>query len=273
MSDSYSEPGCYLRRDLHPALNELAFAGKQVVKRLVFPGVDVHARSRYRHIPRFLTPGPVETLDAGCGNGMLSYAAYRMGNRVLGVSFDADEVERTRRFYQAIGTDEARLRFEQLNLYDLPTLGTARFDQIICSEALEHVKDDATVIAHFAAALRPGGVLHLCCPNAAHPEHALGRVDEVEDGRHVRDGYTLSSYRSLLEPVGFRIEHVAGIGAPATVRVDNAMRAAREKLGHAVAIPLLAATLPVRFLDPIDPPEPYSLYVKARLGQSPGQPR
>jgi SAM-dependent methyltransferase len=248
-------------------MSELVTAGKQVVKRLLFPGVDVHARSRYRHIPPFLTRGDVATLDAGCGNGMLSYAAYRIGNRVLGVSFDAAEVQRTRRYYHAIGVDDARLRFEQMNLYDLPILGESQFDQVICSEALEHVRDDGAVIRHFAAALRSGGVLHLCCPNAAHPAHALGRVDEPEDGRHVRDGYTLDSYRSLLEPEGFQIEHVAGIGSSAAVRVDNAVRAARERFGHGVAVPLLTLTLPVRFVDRVDAVQPHSIYVKARLHQ------
>lgn len=217
-------------------------------------------------MPTFFQAGNLNTLDAGCGNGMLSYAAYRLGNRVIGLSIDAAEVERNRRYYQSIGTDEQRLWFEARNLYDLPALGAGQFDQIICSETLEHVRDDALVVAHFAAALRPGGVLHLCCPNALHPGNALGRVDEREDGRHVRDGYTLNSYRRLLEPAGFRIERSVGLGAPAVVRVDRIVRRALHRLGHGVAVPLVTAAWPVRFLDRLDSPEPFSLYVRARRG-------
>lgn len=45
-------------------LAECASAAKQVVKRVLFPGVDVHARSRYRHLPvrffdRLDPPGPI----------------------------------------------------------------------------------------------------------------------------------------------------------------------------------------------------------------------
>lgn len=243
---------------------ELGTATKQVIKRAIFPGVDIHARSRYRHLPKFFAAGDIDTLDAGCGNGMLSYAAYRKGNRVVGVALDGAEIDRNLRFYHAIGVNDARLRFEQLNLYDLPGLGTSRFDQIICSETLEHVRDDVAVVGHFAAALRAGGVLHLCCPNATHPMNALGRVAEPEDGRHVRDGYTLETYRSLLEPAGFEIEHAAGLGSPAVVRADVVVRRARDRYGHGIAIPALTVALPLRFFDRLDPPEPFSLYVRAR---------
>lgn len=228
----------------------------------------MHARSRYRHLPRFFTSGDVETLDAGCGNGMLSYAAYRLGNRVLGITIDAGEVERNRTFYAAIGVDADRLVFERLDLHDLQSLGSSRFDQIICSETLEHVRDDQGIVAQFATVLRPGGVLHLCCPNARHPAHALGRTDEPEDGRHVRDGYTLDSYRALLEPAGFDVEGVAGLGSHPVVLADAAVRRTRERLGHGVAVPLLLAALPVRFVDSIDPRRSFSLYVKARLVMS-----
>lgn len=247
------------------AISEIAMATKQVIKRVLFPGVDIHARSRYRHLPRFFESGDIQTLDAGCGNGMLSYAAYRLGNRVLGLSFDAGEVERNRRFYTAIGADEARLWFEHRNLYDVSSLGKSRFDQIICSETLEHLRDDAAILRGMAGVLRRGGVLHLCCPSAVHPENALGRSDEPEDGRHVRDGYTLDSYMDLLAPLGFEIEHSVGIGSAPVVRADKAIRTARERLGHGAAIPLLMPALALRFFDPLDPPVPFSIYVKARL--------
>ena len=39
------------------------------------------------------------------------------------------------------------------------------------------------------------------------------KFDNSEDGGHVRDGYTLESYRKLLEPAGFRIEKSFGIGS------------------------------------------------------------
>lgn len=59
------------------------------LKWLLFPGINLHARLPYRVLPQFL-PMPKDpdatVLDAGCGNGMLTYQAYRKGYRAIGVS-------------------------------------------------------------------------------------------------------------------------------------------------------------------------------------------
>jgi SAM-dependent methyltransferase len=235
---------------------------KLVAERLLFPGLDLHTRCRYRCLSRFLRPGPLDTLDAGCGNGALAYAAYRAGNRVLGVTNDAEQVHKARARYARFGADPELLRFEQCDLYDLPQLGRS-FDQIICFETLEHIKRDRLVIQYFRDLLRPGGVLHLCCPYALHPDHALGRIDGVEDGGHVRDGYTLESYQALLEPVGFRIVKSMGVGSPLLLRLDRPVRWVRNRAGDLSALPLFLLTWPLQRLETPNPTPPYSLYVQA----------
>ncbi len=122
-------------------------------KLLLFPGLDLHTRCRYRFLPRFFRDGPVDTLDAGCGNGAMSYAAYGRGNRVLGVTMEAGQVSKAREFFSFRGTDPARLEFEVCNLYDLPRLNR-QFDQIICLETLEHIVKDEVVVKTFYSLLR-----------------------------------------------------------------------------------------------------------------------
>jgi len=102
-------------------------------KRLLFPGLDLHTRCR--RLPNFFHKGAVSTLDAGCGNGALSYAAHQRGNSVLGVTMEADQVRKDSEYFSFLGADPDRLRFEILNLYDLPKLNM-KFDQLICSETL-----------------------------------------------------------------------------------------------------------------------------------------
>jgi SAM-dependent methyltransferase len=214
-------------------------------------------------LPHFFLGGSAKTLDAGCGNGALAYAAYRRGNEVLGVSCDAAQVERTRAFFSFLGISYKRLKFEVLNLYDLQTLNTT-FDQIICSETLEHIRNDKKIIALFYRLLKNGGVLHLCCPNADHPAHSLGRIDNPEDGGHVRDGYTLESYQKLLKPAGFRIERSFGIGGPALELFDRPVRAIRNRFGDMAAVPLFLLLYPsILLFDQINPSCPFSLYVRA----------
>ena len=231
-------------------------------KAALFPGLDLNARCRVQFLPAFFTAGPVETLDAGCGNGALSLEAYRRGNRVTGITLDDEQIRRNREFFAMQGTDPERLQFEVCNLYDLSKLGR-KFDQIICSETLEHISRDGEVVAGFHAILNPGGVLHLCAPNAMHPGHRLGRVNNPEDGGHVRDGYTYESYRALLEPAGFRVVDEAGLGTPLLVALYAPLRSIRNRLGIAAALPLFLLFWPFTFLDRLNPKLPWSVYVKA----------
>ncbi|MCX5686497.1 MAG: class I SAM-dependent methyltransferase [Candidatus Omnitrophica bacterium] len=232
-------------------------------KRLFFPGLDLHTRCRYRFLPRYFRTGPIYTLDAGCGNGALPYAAYKRGNFVLGITKNPEEVRKASALFSAQCVDSRRLHFKVLDLYDLSELGH-RFDQIICSETLEHIKRDDIIIKHFYDLLRPGGMLHLCCPYAKHPAHHINRIDQPENGGHVRDGYTLDAYKSLLEPIGFKIIHSTGLGSPLLVYLDNIIRWIRNTRGGDIAalLPFLL-TLPLQRLDFPDPPVPFSLYVQA----------
>jgi len=236
--------------------------GKILAKRILFPGLDLHTRCRYKFLPHFFIGGDIETLDAGCGNGALSLAAYSKGNRVLGISYVKREVEDTTQLFDAMRIPRERLELLELNLYQLRSIGR-KFDQVICSETLEHIKRHEEIVASFAAMLNPGGRLVLCCPFAPHPENALGRVDVPEDGSHVRDGYTLQSYRSLLEPAGFRIVQHAGLGSPLLCGLDLMLRRTRLRVGDLWAMPLFAILMPFTLLDRANPQVPLSLAVVA----------
>lgn len=252
------------RTDWHsnPAPPSAAAWFRNRVKWLLFPGLDLLTRCRYRFLPTFFLAGARRTLDAGCGNGALSYAAYKLGNTVLGVTADTGEVRRNQQLFASRGIPESDLCFRQLNLYDLPQLqGT--FDQIICSETLEHITEDRLILSYFNRCLEPGGVLHLCSPNALHPLNHFGRTREPEDGRHVRDGYTREAYSRLLSDAGFEIVDGAGVGGPVTVTLDRWLGQIRTRFGDAVAVPFFIMVLPLSWLDKLDPRVPFSLYVKA----------
>ncbi len=235
---------------------------KLVAKKVFFPGLDLHTRCRYRFLSDFILPGDVETLDAGAGNGALSYAAYRRGNRILGVTISDREVIDTTALFDYLGVPRERVEFRVMNIYQLRSLSRT-FDQIICSETLEHIKRDQEVMQMFADLLNPGGRLLLCCPYALHPEHNLGRTDEPETGYHVRDGYTMESYRAILEPVGLRIARVIGLGSPSLVWLDRQLRGMRHRVGDFWAFPIFLLMLPLTRLDYRDPAVPFSLAVVA----------
>jgi SAM-dependent methyltransferase len=203
-------------------------------------------------------------LDAGCGNGMLAYQSYLRGNRVLGISIKPGEIERNRRlFHQYLGVPEQRLEFLVHNLYDIHSLGR-QFHEIVCTEVLEHIVDDRRVCESFYRLLRPGGTLHLCCPNADHPDHRRHCLDERECGGHVRPGYTERTYRELLEPIGFEVGAPIGLGGPIRQACNRWITAAQETGGLALGLAAFASLALLPALDSDTPATPYSLYVRAR---------
>jgi SAM-dependent methyltransferase len=209
-------------------------------------------------------------LDAGCGNGMLTYHVYLKGNRVIGISFKEKEIKGCRELFNLyLGIPDDKLEFRQGNLYELD-FPPETFDEIICSEVLEHMKYDQKVCRSFWRLLKPGGILHLCAPNAEHPYNASFPLDKSEKGGHVRSGYSLSSYNELLLPVGFQVVQSMGLGGPVRQWFNRRIKEAQEKFGPAFGFPLfLIALLFLPFENKtMEHDMPFSIYVKAIKSQT-----
>jgi len=242
---------------------------KDRLRWLLYPGINLHARLRYSQLPlRFgeAKRGEVRrVLDAGCGNGMLSYQAYLKGNCVTAISIKRSEVASCRRQFnelQRIPYEQMSFNFANLYEVDYPA---RHFDEIICTEVLEHIERDGEVCRRFWKFLKPGGVLHLTSPNADHPHNLDSELDGHEAGGHVREGYTPKTFKALLEPIGFRIEEFAGLGGPMRQAFNRRIRQVQERAGPAAGLPLFFASLPVLPLDRLmRGAEPYALYARAR---------
>jgi SAM-dependent methyltransferase len=193
---------------------------------------------------------------------MLAYQSFILGNQVIGVSIK-DEVRRNQKlFNDYLGISDDRLQFRDVNLYKIETLDLS-FDEIICTEVMEHIKGDAQVCESFFRILKPGGILHICCPNAEHPHHRAYPLDPEESGGHVRPGYTYETYKQMLEPIGFALSPPLGLGGPVRQACNKCITKAQEVGGLALGLPLFALLGPLSVLDQSTPKMPYSLYVRA----------
>jgi len=239
---------------------------KQLFKRVLYPGINLHARERFHRIPEQFgaeVSAGRRVLDAGCGNGMLCWRAWQRGAIVLGISIKQNEVDGCRQLFNGHhGIRDSELRFDNINLYELDT-ATHQFDAIICTEVLEHIVEHDKVCAKFFQLLKPGGVLHATSPNAEHPYNKSFPLDQREQGGHVRAGYTEDSFRALLEPIGFRVERVSGLGGPVRQTFDSCIIRAQERFGAYAGLPVFLAALPFLLFDGRHPRVPFCLYVKA----------
>jgi len=239
---------------------------RNLIRFLCLPGTDIFTRRRTA-LEKNWRQGHRRVLDAGFGNGWFSYRAYKSGGTVTALAIGPELVHKARALYNGfLDIPEDRLSFREMNLYDAARLDDT-FDEIICYETLEHICNDAAVCQTFWRLLRPGGVLHLCCPNSEHPRWQMETLDLAETGGHVRHGYTEKSFRSLLEPIGYRIDRVEGVGGPLVVFLQEKVQTPlRRAFGEPAAAVVAAVAAPFVAWDQPSPTVPFSVYVRAVRG-------
>ncbi len=114
-------------------------------------------------------------LDLGCGGGILTESLAAAGANVSGVDASAGVIKIAR-----LHALEAELNID----YHLATIEAfandaahqQSFDVITCMEMLEHVPDPASILAHAAACLKPGGRLFLSTLNRNPKAYLFGII-------------------------------------------------------------------------------------------------
>ena len=181
----------------------------------------------------------VNTLDLGCGGGLVSAPLARMGANVTAIDASAE----------AIGA--ARAYAEQANLniaYECTTAEAlvekgASFDLVTALEIVEHVADVRAFLSAAAALVKPGGVLILSTINRTPKARALAIVGAerilkwAPEGAHDYDKLVtpgeIRAGASMLEweePVGFTYEPLGrGWSLTRDVSVNYAICGRRPK--------------------------------------------
>jgi len=209
---------------------------------------DILFVERLGWVRKRLLRGSVQTLDAGCGTGAFTILAARLGNDALGLTFAPEDAVLAADRARLIGASSARFRV--LDLRELgpavPELGT--FDQVIACEVIEHLRDDAGLVANLSALLKPGGRLLLTTPYLNHHPVYGETVSENEDGGHVRFGYTHKELEQLFASAGLKVEEAGYLNGYFAQKVFSLyLRLSRlhPKIGWLLTLPLR----PLRILD------------------------
>ena len=228
---------------------------KSVFIRLVGPRSllvlgDTLVFDRWIWLQSRLPSPPASLIDVGCGNGWLVLNCSRLGYRTLGVGWDGPDLQKARQRAVEIGSEA---RFE---VQDVRTLSTRYefkecFDIATCLETIEHILDDAKVMQSLAGVLRPGGRLVLTTPSYEYiPMDAgdAGPFSEVEDGQHVRKGYTPERLTYLAEQAGFKVTDIEFCSGRASQKITALLRGLSRRIGY---WPAWALTFPLRLIPPL----------------------
>lgn len=200
---------------------------------------------RWQWIRKRLPPEPRMILDAGCGNGWLALNCARLGHQTLGLGYDTDDIHRARGRADALGS---AARFETQDVRDLdsrPDLA-GNFDVVTCTEVIEHIIDDSKLMLDLSVLLRRGGKLLLTTPNLDYIPMDVGDAGpfvSIEDGRHVRKGYSAYDLHRLAEGSGLRVDEISYCSGRASQRFTRLLRSLSRLIGYSSA---WALTLPLR---------------------------
>ena len=129
-------------------------------------------------------------LDAACGEGYGSALLADVASSVVGIDISQDAVAHAKSRY---GT-RANLRFERGDCTALD-VADASFDVIVSFETLEHVAAQEALIAGFARALTPDGILIVSSPDKKTYSEDRGFANAF----HVRELYR-DELMNLLRP-------------------------------------------------------------------------
>lgn len=194
--------------------------GHWMVRLFGYP-LAVGIRQRARAVLEALAPRPGERiLDVGCGIGYYVFElATRFRCHAYGIDLDAEDVRLAGMVKHSLPADTAC--FGVADGAELP-FAENTFDKVLCSEVIEHIRDDVAFLTELRRVLRPRGRLVLTTPWAAQAQE-FAAVDmtiryagvvqsesNVERERpnhhgHVRNGYAVEDMEERLAAAGFRL--------------------------------------------------------------------
>ena len=146
--------------------------------------------------------------DLGCGDGRLLFALNKRGlldrfSEIVGVDISPKRIERLTKelpFIKGIISDASNVK-DYLS---------SSFDYIVCSQVIEHVQDDTTLVAEIKRLLKCGGVAfissvikHRCSFYVYYTNGSFSL-----DPTHVREYSSIDEFVSLIKSKGFEIINI-----------------------------------------------------------------
>jgi SAM-dependent methyltransferase len=224
-----------------------------LVKMFGFPASLIHGDTLVldrwfwlkRHLPE--TVNGERLIDIGCGTGAFTIGAARRGYTALGLSWD----ERNQR----VASERAGLCNAPQASFEVRDVRSLRarqdlvdkFNVAICFENIEHILDDRKLMRDIVGCLKPDGRLLLTAPNyhfRAMTQGDMGPFPTVEDGSHVRRGYSVGMLAELCAETGLIVEEVSYCSGFLSQKITQLLRL----LSHIHPLFGWGITFPLRIL-------------------------
>ena len=183
---------------------------KKIQKRIVSD-----SNFTYRHIIKSINKylkSSKKILDIGSGVGTLDFYLASRGHPVFGIDISRNAILTANKNIKIFSFKHKPV-FKCISIENFKT--ESKFDFIIATEVLEHVKDDDKITCKIYKLLNKGGFFLCSSPSINAPLYRLGLLNKFDkEVGHLRR-YSVSSYIRMLEKAGFKVCEVVkneGIG-------------------------------------------------------------
>lgn len=152
--------------------------------------------TRFRRWKHFLKGGSIRVLEVGGGGGPWTFELLEKGNYVVEVDVSEDSLKRLKNKLIRFNWDSDMIKLIHSDMKEYCDDGL--YDEIVLFEVLEHIIDDKAVMEKLCRMLNPGGLLLVSAPSHDYELFYGERTSEVEDGAHVRKGYSFEDFEALM---------------------------------------------------------------------------
>lgn len=158
----------------------------------------------YRQIVQVLDKFCLEknVLDIGSGVGTIDFYLASQGKNILGIEISQRAVKVANLSLKIFNLQD-KIKFIRGDFFNLSL--NKSYDMVICSEVLEHFKDDQAVIKKIYGLTKKNGLVMVTVPSANAPLISFGAIKKFDKiSGHLRR-YTLESLQALLQKNQFQV--------------------------------------------------------------------
>ena len=143
--------------------------------------------ARMVHLKPFF-PHNTDILEVGCGEGFVAEVLIKNNCQVIGIDYSREAISQASKLPG---------KYIQVDVFKYQP--KKKFSWIICSEVLEHLRDDKKALKLVYSWLKPGGKLLLSVPTF------MKLTQRLKNSGHERH-YEPSKLKDLISQIGFRVE-------------------------------------------------------------------
>lgn len=141
-------------------------------------------------------------LDIGCGVGTIDFYLAKKGATVLGVDISQNGISIAKENASILGFKN-KIKYKVLDFQKQSIQG--KYDLVICSEVLEHIKDDKQAVKKINRLLKKGAIVIASSPSINAPLFRLGLLKKFDkEVGHLRR-YTIRSFIKLFTDAEFKV--------------------------------------------------------------------